>query len=130
MTLAQPLARCAYSSSNCERCASEAKPSGTQSGRSCPQHGDGLRAVSLPSLPPQYCCYAILERMDAEGGESVTLGHGSLRSTGKRQAGGSGWMILVGIGLFLWVGLPLLNLAKMAIESAFSDEPVLGETSR
>ena len=31
-------------------------------------------------------------------------------------------MILVGIGLFLWVGLPLLNLPKIAIESAFSDD--------
>ncbi|WP_109463785.1 hypothetical protein [Albibacillus kandeliae] len=31
------------------------------------------------------------------------------------------WMILVAIGLFLWVGLPLLNIPQKVIESAFSN---------
>lgn len=95
-----------------------------------PAEAAGTEAPAPFRPHPGYSAVTAVWERDAEGGESVTLGHGSLRSTGKRQAGGSGWMILVGIGLFLWVGLPLLNLPKMAIESAFSDEPVLGETSR
>ena len=30
-------------------------------------------------------------------------------------------MILVGIGLFLWIGLPLLNIPKAVLEATFSE---------
>lgn len=43
---------------------------------------------------------------------------------------GPNWMLWVGFGLFLWIGLPLLNVPKMVIESAFSsaqDNPFLDQ---
>lgn len=42
-------------------------------------------------------------------------------SRSERRGGASpNWMLWVGFGLFLWIGLPLLNVPKMVIEAAFS----------
>ncbi|MEX0338388.1 MAG: hypothetical protein AB3N11_05035 [Arenibacterium sp.] len=38
-----------------------------------------------------------------------------------RKSGPPVWMILVGVGLFLWVGLPLLNIPQTLVESTFSE---------
>jgi len=40
---------------------------------------------------------------------------------GSSKRRSSGWMILVGIGLFLWIGLPLLNIPKAVLEATFSE---------
>lgn len=43
----------------------------------------------------------------------------------------SNWMIWVGIGLFLWIGLPLLDIPQKIIHATFSDQlvgPGIGET--
>lgn len=39
----------------------------------------------------------------------------------------SNWMIWVGIGLFLWIGLPLLHIPQMVLQAAFSDAPLLSD---
>lgn len=36
----------------------------------------------------------------------------------------SNWMIWVGIGLFLWIGLPLLNIPQMILQATFSEDLV------
>lgn len=41
--------------------------------------------------------------------------------TNPRKSAPPMWMILTGIGLFLWVGLPLLNVPQMLIESTLSN---------
>ena len=82
--------------------------------------------IATPLTPfrnhPGYSAVTAVWESEDDTGSGASLGSGSLRGSGARQSGSSSWMILVGIGLFLWVGLPLLNLPKIAIESAFSDD--------
>lgn len=37
----------------------------------------------------------------------------------------SNWMLWVGVGLFLWIGLPLLHIPQMVLQAAFSDAPLI-----
>ena len=69
-------------------------------------------------------------RDDAEDATDDTWSPSSTRSayvsdkaSGKRS---SSWMLLVGIGLFLWIGLPMLNIPKAVLEATFSEG--LGDT--
>lgn len=41
----------------------------------------------------------------------------------ERAQGSSRWMIFVGIGLLLWIGLPLLNIPETVIKAAFDGDP-------
>ncbi|MEX0282332.1 MAG: hypothetical protein AB3N13_14205 [Arenibacterium sp.] len=42
-------------------------------------------------------------------------------TSSQRKSGPPVWMILVAVGVFLWVGLPLLNVPQTLIESTFSE---------
>lgn len=46
---------------------------------------------------------------------------GAALSSSPRKSGPPTWMIMVAIGMFLWIGLPLLDIPKSVIESTFSN---------
>ncbi|MAY88898.1 MAG: hypothetical protein CML02_19515 [Pseudooceanicola sp.] len=50
------------------------------------------------------------------------VGLAGLSASPRERSGSSPtWMILVGVGLFLWIGLPLLNVPQKLLQATFSD---------
>lgn len=84
----------------------------------------GGAETAQPFIPhPGYTAFpADVPEQDAPGPQPgwPALGDDAQHPAPAPRASGPNWMLWVGFGLFLWIGLPLLNVPKMVIESAFS----------
>lgn len=83
---------------------------------------DGGADTAAPFIShPGYAAVPVEEHPEPTVGREEWSGvEPSAHLAEKTARTGPNWMLWVGFGLFLWIGLPLLNVPKMAIEAAFS----------
>lgn len=81
---------------------------------------DGHRGYTAISTPKAEISEPAERESELEWSPAYSGASGVTSSNGKSSSPPT-WMILVGVGIFLWVGLPLLNIPQQIIESAFSN---------